>query len=124
MLSPMPVAVPVAKVWEDVVSPFKFTMALPPTRVEVDIQEVPVPVEERIIPVVPEALLVSNKAPVSLMFPATESNCAGVVVPMPTRPVFVILMYSDCCPAPVPVRKIIVPGFEAAEPPARLISPP
>ena len=49
-------------------------MALPPTRVEVDIQEVPVPVEERIIPVVPEALEESNKAPVSHMFPATESN--------------------------------------------------
>ena len=74
MLSPMPVAVPVAKVWEDAVRPFRFVMALPPTRVEVDIQEVPVPVEERIIPVVPEALEESNKAPVRRILPATDNN--------------------------------------------------
>ncbi len=74
MLRPIPVAVPVAKVWLDVVRPFRLTRALPPTRVEVVIQEVPVPVEERIMPLVPLALEVSNNAPVSLMLPATDNN--------------------------------------------------
>ena len=82
----MPVAVPVAKVWVCVVNPLREVKALPPTNVEVLIQEVPVPVEERIIPLVPLAFEVSNNAPVSRIFPATDNNCAGVVVPIPTLP--------------------------------------
>ena len=110
MLSPMPVAEPVAKVWEDAVSPFRFVMALPPTRVEVDIHAVPVPVEESICPVVPEALEESNKAPVSLMLPATDNNWAGVVVPMPAYPLWSTVTKE------VPVEEEILNGNVPEEP--------
>ena len=63
-----------------------FRLRVPPSIVVVDTHCVPVPVDWSILPNVPLALLASNSAPVSLMFPATDSNWAGAVVPMPTLP--------------------------------------
>lgn len=105
-----PPEVEVEKVWVEAVRPFKLVMALPPTRVEVDIQEVPVPVEERIKPLVPEALDVSKKAPVNLMFPATERSWAGEVVPIPTFPVWVMVKRFN------PVADATAKGLRVPEP--------
>ena len=86
IFKPMPTAVPVAKVCMELVKPFREVMALPPTKVEVDIQEVLVPLDWRIMPKVPEALVESNKAPVRRMLPAMDKSWAGVAVPIPTFP--------------------------------------
>ena len=105
-----PTEVEVVKVWVEAVKPLREVRALPPTRVEVLIQEVPTPVEERIKPLVPEALEESNKAPVNLMFPATDNNWAGVVVPIPTFPVEVMVNKL------VPVEDAMAKGFKVPEP--------
>ena len=81
IFKPMPVAVPVAKVWEEVVKPLREIKALPPTKVEVLIQEVPVPVEERIMLLVPEALEVAEEAE-----PTMAKEDTGDDVPIPTFP--------------------------------------
>ena len=63
--------------------------------VEVAIHCVPVPVEIKTFPWVPDALVLSNKAPVNLSFPATTKLCVGVVVPIPRKLEIVVDPVTD-----------------------------
>jgi hypothetical protein len=61
---------------------------------EVAIHVVPTPVDNNTIPLVPDALFVSNNAPVRRILPAIDNFSAGVVVPIPS-PVDVKRMISE-----------------------------
>ncbi len=82
-------------------------------REEVDTHCVPTPVVCRIIPLVPEALALSYKAPVTRASPTTTNFCAGVVVPIPTLPDVSIvnaLVAAALTLIPKPVYVFMVPG--------------